>query len=118
MNKNDKEAVYVREGATPKVRSLDDLTRCAGQWMTMKERGRSMVEMIGVLVVIGVLSAGALAGFNKAMKRHKTNQLISDLETMVEGLSEYKDEFGKQGNGKFQWKKRILFGFNHGIRQT
>ena len=40
MNKNDKEAVYVREGATPKVRSLDDLTLCAGQWMTMKERGR------------------------------------------------------------------------------
>ncbi|MBR2299035.1 MAG: hypothetical protein IJ870_02980 [Alphaproteobacteria bacterium] len=40
MNKNDKEAVYVREGATPKVRSLDDLTRCAGQGMTMKERGR------------------------------------------------------------------------------
>ncbi|MBR2299519.1 MAG: hypothetical protein IJ870_02975 [Alphaproteobacteria bacterium] len=62
-------------------------------------KGRSMVEMLGVLAVIGVLSAGALAGFNNAMKRHKTNQLISDLETMAEGLSEYKDEFGKQGNG-------------------
>ena len=66
-------------------------------------KGRSMVEMLGVLAVIGVLSAGALAGFNNAMKRHKTNQVISDLETIVEGLSEYKDEFGKQGNGNEQF---------------
>lgn len=64
----------------------------------IKENGRSMVEMLGVLAVIGVLSAGALAGFSHAMKKHKMNQLISDLETMVEGLSEYKDEFGQQGS--------------------
>ncbi len=29
--------------------------------------GRSMVEMLGVLAIIGVLSVGAIAGYSKAM---------------------------------------------------
>ena len=29
--------------------------------------GRSMVEMLGVLAIIGVLSVGAVAGYSKAM---------------------------------------------------
>ena len=39
-----------------------------------KENGRSMVEMLGVLAIVGVLSAGALAGYSKAMFQHKLNQ--------------------------------------------
>ena len=59
--------------------------------MKKNENGRSMVEMLGVLAIIGVLSAGALAGYNKAMQKHKINQLISDLEMIIEGLWQYKD---------------------------
>jgi len=33
-----------------------------------------MVEMLGVLAIIGVLSAGALAGYSKAMFMYKLNQ--------------------------------------------
>ena len=29
--------------------------------------GRSMVEMLGILAIIGVLSVGAIAGYSKAM---------------------------------------------------
>ena len=55
------------------------------------ESGRSMVEMLGVLAIIGVLSVGALAGFNKAMRQHKINQFVVDWEQFLAGLTEYED---------------------------
>ena len=36
--------------------------------------GRSMVEMLGVLANIGVLSVGAIAGYSKAMMKYKLNK--------------------------------------------
>ena len=41
--------------------------------------GRSMVEMLGVLAIIGVLSASALSGYSKAMQKHKMNQFTDDF---------------------------------------
>ncbi len=41
--------------------------------------GRSMVEMLGVLAIIGVLSASALSGYSKAMLKHKMNQFTDDF---------------------------------------
>ena len=35
-----------------------------------------MVEMLGVLAVIGVLSVGGIAGFKTAMDKHKSNELL------------------------------------------
>lgn len=32
------------------------------------EKGRSMIEMLGVLAIIGVLSVGGIAGYSKAME--------------------------------------------------
>lgn len=42
-------------------------------------KGRSMIEMLGVLAVIGVLSIAALAGFQYAMNRHRANETIHDV---------------------------------------
>ena len=36
--------------------------------------GRSMVEMLGVLAIIGVLSVVAIAGYSKAMMKYKLNK--------------------------------------------
>ena len=33
------------------------------------EKGRSMIEMWGVLAIVGVLSVGGIAGYSKAMKK-------------------------------------------------
>ncbi len=47
----------------------------------INELGRSMVEMLGVLAIIGVISAGGLAGYSKAMymyKMHNTISFVSD----------------------------------------
>ena len=38
--------------------------------------GRSMVEMLGVLAIVGVLSVGAIAGYSKAMSKYKLNKAI------------------------------------------
>ena len=40
------------------------------------ESGRSMVEMLGVLAVIGVLSIGGIAGYNLGMEKQRANELL------------------------------------------
>ena len=40
------------------------------------ESGRSMVEMLGVLAIIGVLSVGGIAGYSLSMRRHRANAVI------------------------------------------
>ena len=35
------------------------------------QKGRSMVEMLGVLAIVGVLSVGGVYGYGVAMKKHK-----------------------------------------------
>lgn len=42
-----------------------------------------MVEMLGVLAIIGVLSIGAIAGFNIAMKRYRTNELLDAINKLA-----------------------------------
>lgn len=43
--------------------------------MKQFENGRSMIEMLGVLAIIGVLSVGGLSGYTMAMNRHRANQI-------------------------------------------
>ena len=42
----------------------------------VNESGRSMVEMLGVLAIIGVLSIGGIAGYTMAMNRYRANEII------------------------------------------
>ena len=51
--------------------------------MKKNENGRSMVEMLGVLAIIGVLSAGALAGYSKAMMHHKLNKHTDEISYLL-----------------------------------
>ena len=43
------------------------------------ESGRSMVEMLGVLAIIGVLSVGGIAGYRTAMNSHRANETVDRL---------------------------------------
>ena len=43
------------------------------------ESGRSLVEMLGVLAVIGVLSVGAIAGYRRAIDSQKASATIAEL---------------------------------------
>ena len=48
-----------------------------------KEYGRSMIEMLGVLAIIGVLSIGGLAGYTMAMNRHRANTVLDYVSRCV-----------------------------------
>lgn len=43
------------------------------------EFGRSMVEMLGVLAIIGVLSIGGIAGYTLSMRKYRANQIADAL---------------------------------------
>ena len=45
--------------------------------------GRSMVEMLGVLAIIGVLSVGALSGYSKAMMKYKLNKWVEQITSLI-----------------------------------
>ncbi|MBQ8870821.1 MAG: type II secretion system protein [Alphaproteobacteria bacterium] len=51
--------------------------------------GRSMVEMLGVLAIIGVLSVGGIAGYSKAMLKYKLNKQSEQLHTVMNAISRY-----------------------------
>ena len=46
--------------------------------MKRNQLGRSMIEMLGVLAIIGVLSVGGIAGYSKAMEKWKINKTRTD----------------------------------------
>lgn len=45
----------------------------------LKESGRSMTEMLGVLAIIGVLSITALFGYNYAVTKYKANETLDEI---------------------------------------
>ena len=47
------------------------------------EQGRSMIEMLGVLAIIGVLSVGGINGFSKAMDAYKVNNIVEQIGTII-----------------------------------
>ncbi len=51
--------------------------------MQNTQQGRSMIEMLGVLAIIGVLSIGGLAGYTMAMNRHRANQILDYVSRAV-----------------------------------
>ncbi len=63
--------------------------------MKNNQSGRSMVEMLGVLAIIGVLSAGGLAGYSKAMFKHKLNSTMDQITMLVTNI---RTMYGTQGN--------------------
>ena len=58
--------------------------------------GRSMVEMLGVLAIVGVLSVGAIAGYSKAMTKYKLNKQSEQISWLLNALYRYKTFFGKE----------------------
>ena len=61
----------------------------------INENGRSMVEMLGVLAIIGVLSVGGIAGYSKAMNKYKINKTTDQVSMLVANI---RTLFSSQGN--------------------
>ena len=45
-----------------------------------------MIEMLGVLAIIGVLSVGGIAGYSKAMEKWKINKTIEQVEEITQNI--------------------------------
>ena len=45
-----------------------------------------MIEMLGVLAIIGVLSVGGIAGYSKAMMKFKINKTIDQIAMTVTNI--------------------------------
>ena len=47
------------------------------------QSGRSMVEMLGVLAIIGVLSVGGITGYRQAMDRNAANEWLNTFNLLA-----------------------------------
>ena len=83
-------AVYTKRYIMKKVASRCPLDA------SPKEQGRSMVEMLGVLAIIGVLSVGAIAGYSKAMIKYKLNKQAEQISWLLNVMYQYRFSFGKR----------------------
>ena len=98
----------------PSLRRMSQIRRNFGATCTLKgtrarkslvgdhytqAQGRSMVEMLGVLAIIGVLSVGAIAGYSKAMFKYKLNKQAEQLNTVINAVASNAHNFAnlKQG---------------------
>lgn len=62
--------------------------------MRVSQFGRSMIEMIGVLAIIGVLSVGAIAGYSKAMMKYKLNKQSAQYNQLLAAVYKYDGQWG------------------------
>ena len=62
------------------------------------QSGRSMIEMLGVLAIIGVLSVGGIAGYSKAMTKYRINKTIEQITLIAGNVRTF---FASQKNVKY-----------------
>ncbi len=73
--------------------------------------GRSMVEMLGVLAIIGVLSVGGIAGYSKAMYKQKMNKTVDIVSKVLMGMRELSSQnLEGSGPGFYQQQYAIKLG--------
>ena len=60
--------------------------------------GRSMVEMLGVLAIIGVLSVGAISGYSKAMLKYKLNKQAEAMNLLLNNAMQLRPPMPDEGS--------------------
>jgi prepilin-type N-terminal cleavage/methylation domain-containing protein len=53
-------------------------------YIKQAQSGRSMIEMLGVLAIVGILSAGGIAGYSMAMQSYKTSALTEKVNLIAQ----------------------------------
>ncbi|MBR6674565.1 MAG: hypothetical protein IKL32_01425, partial [Alphaproteobacteria bacterium] len=73
---------HIYESITPQYQ-MDTPARSKYDRKTTQS-GRSMVETIGVLAVMGVLTIGGIAGYNYGINKHRANQVLQDIRLIYQ----------------------------------
>ncbi len=56
------------------------------QFENQSQSGRSMVEMLGVLAIIAILSIGGIVGYKLAMNYYQADQIANEINLMRNDL--------------------------------
>ncbi len=68
-----------------------------------------MIEMLGVLAIVGVLSIGGIAGFSKAMYKNKINKQTEQISQIIAGAMQY--ETGLTSNNRLSSSQKVTSTF-------
>ena len=68
--------------------------------LSSEQSGRSMVEMLGVLAIIGVLSVGGISGYSKAMAKYRANKTLDQISLLITNIRTlYANQYNYTGLG-------------------
>ena len=74
--------------------------------LKINQNGRSMVEMLGVLAIIGVLTVGSLGVVGKARQQYMISQALSETSNLIASARklscEYDEDYGSYTNMLYQ----------------
>ena len=70
--------------------------------------GRSMIEMLGVLAIIAVLTVGGIAGYSKAMEKFKLNKIIGEYSMFLYNMMEHLDDLHRLAHETTQSSNSIM----------
>ncbi len=73
-----------------------------------------MIEILGVLAIIGVLSIGGIAGYTKAMEKINTDKLVVDISTTAHNI---KDMYADQKSYEDLDKNVVELNLATGVRR-
>ena len=76
--------------------------------MKKLESGRSMVEMLGVLAIIGVLSIGGIAGYVLSMNRYRANAMLDVANKYAAIVFSSYQSYIANGGAASDWKAPSL----------
>ena len=74
-----------------------------------KQRGKSMIEMLGVLAIIGVLTVGSIAGYSHAMRRHLLNKQREQLSYILSAVDTHRDMLDISPNSTLPDRLKPIF---------
>ncbi len=76
------------------------------------ENGRSMVEMLGTLAIIGVLSVGAIAGYSYGMDKYRANETINDVMLLGVDVITQASRTAGMPNLSAEWGTKTTVGYH------
>lgn len=81
------------------------------------ESGRSMVEILGTLAIIGVLSIGGIAGYSYGMDKHKANETLQEVRLKaIDILAQFNQRNG-EGINIDSWEPKTSTGYTIGLEE-
>lgn len=93
---------------TPEYSANELTLKAKDDYKIEPQAGRSMIEMLGVLAIIGILSVGGIAGYSKAMLMWHSNMQKYMLTEIITNMIKIKPNL----SAKSQTFDNITFLFN------